>query len=634
MKPELRCADARVELSARMDGEIDGARKVALDRHLVTCEECRRHANELEAVRSALRVVSAGEVPDLTAEIMQRVASTAPAVEGRSRRWVRARTGLVAAAATIALLLGVTAPWLERSGDIAGAREIVGRMRSAARALTSYRATYTITERGWHPDVGVRRFVAKLWFDAPERYRMELHDLTTFPEPDTWPRNEVDVVAGPRRWWIREPFSCPVEALPECATPASERSLVHRSPFDGTTALPTDIILPLETLTGAGGFEVSGPQPVAGHNAYRVDLTYRTARPLVAALQAGGAWRPFHPLDKVRLWVDETTWFPLRFDVVAGDSAERKLWSESRGLDDAAGDVLLEVKAESFSTPDRIQARRFSAPVSERPADGGFVPGPDSVFRTAGAPQYTAELEPYRAGTTAAGTVLSYSNGMTWLKVVVSDAASRPERVAGADPSLADEITLENGSVGYYRPSDETLRRRIDIFGRSAHVHIESNLGRAELERVATSTAVLGRRVEPRESGRAGTSVRRISGMDELRDFHWVLQPGRLPSGYTPSAPSAAVVSRGRGSDSTVVLYYRNPEAEFDGSGIRITQSKGATLPPSSEVFVTDVDVSGARARWSSERGELEWRENGVYRAVRAPSFDLSVVLAIAEGLR
>jgi hypothetical protein len=122
--------------------------------------------------------------------------------------------------------------------------------------------------------------------------------------------------------------------------------------------------------------------------------------------------------------------------------------------------------------------------------------------------------------------------------------------------------------------------------------------------------------------------------MDELRDFHWVLQPGRLPSGYTPSAPSAAVVSRGRGSDSTVVLYYRNPEAEFDGSGIRITQSKGATLPPSSEVFVTDVDVSGARARWSSERGELEWRENGVYRAVRAPSFDLSVVLAIAEGLR
>jgi len=636
MKPELRCSEAREELSARMDGEIDTAAEIDLDRHLETCEECRSHARDLQTLRSALRVVSADEVPDLTAEIMQQVAESAPRVERRSRRRTRARTGLVAAAATIALLFGVTAPWLERSGDVAGAREIVGRMRSAARTLSAYRATYEITERGWHPDVGVRRFSAKLWFEAPERYRMELRDLTTFPEPDTWPRNDVEIVARPGRWWIQEPFSCPVEALPDCAIEAerSERSLVRRSPFDGTTALPTDIILPLETLSGAGGFDVAGPQPVAGRSAYRVDLTYRTARPLIAALQAGGEWRPFHPLDRVRLWIDEETWFPLRFDVVAGDSPERKLWSETMGLDDGPGDVLLDVTAKSFSTPDDIPRHRFSAPVSDSPADGGFSPGPDSLFGATGAATYTAGLLPYRAGTSPAGTVLTYSNGMTWLKVVVSAAASRPERLAVADPSLAEEVEIGRGSVAYYRPSDETLRRQIDIFGRGSHVHLESNLGRAELTRVAASTGERGLRVELRGLGHDGASVRRVVGSDGLSAFTWVVEPALLPAGYEPSAPSAAVVSQGRGSNRTVVLYYRNSEAEFDGSGIRITQSRDATLPPSSELFVTDIDINGVRARWSSERGELEWLQGGIYRAVRAPSFDLSVVIGIAEGLR
>ena len=640
MKPEMRqgmpCARARVELSARIDGEIDGATTAALEQHLRDCEACRRHEEELRAVRSALRVMSAGDVPDLREEIMARVASTAPTRDRRARRWARARTGLVAAAATIALLLGVTAPWLESPGDSAGAREIVGRMRSAARALGSYRATFTVTERGWHRDVRERRFVSRVWFDAPERFRMELRDLTAYPDPDRWPRNDVEIVAAPGRWWIQEPFSCPVEALPDCATAAerSERSIVNRSPFDGTTALPTDLILPLETLAGAGGFDVSGPQPVAGRSAYRLDLTYRAARPLVAAMEAGGSWRPFHPLDRVRLWIDETTWFPLRMEVIAGGSPERELWSESMGLDDEPGTVLLAVRARSFATPDRIRPRLFSAPASETPADGGFAPGSDSLFGAPGAPQYTAGLRPYRAGTTSAGTVLTYSGGMTWLKVVLSDASSRPERAAGADPSVADEITFEPGSFAYYRPSDETLRRQIDIFGRTAHVHLESNLGRAELARVTASTGVRGTRVPPRAAGRAGTSLRRITGDDALGAFSWVKEPGWLPDGYDVAAPSAAVVSRPGEPDPTVVLYHRNPEAEFDGSGIRITQTKAAALPPSSELFVTDIEVNGVRARWSSERGELEWREGGIYRAVRAPSFDLSVVLAIAQALR
>jgi hypothetical protein len=56
-------------------------------------------------------------------------------------------------------------------------------------------------------------------------------------------------------------------------------------------------------------------------------------------------------------------------------------------------------------------------------------------------------------------------------------------------------------------------------------------------------------------------------------------------------------------------------------------------LPPGSVDFI-DVRVGGEIARWSPDRGELEWIDHGVYRAVAAPGFDLSTAVRIAESLR
>ena len=631
MSSELPCNDVRVELSARLDGESEGSLDV--DHHLEACSGCRRHQDDLGRVRRALRVHPVEQVPDLTDRIMERVRAEGPAARRRDGRWAHARTALVAAAAAAALLLGVTAPWLERPVDVAGADEILRQVRRAARTLRTYAATFEIVERGWHPDVGDRRFRAELWYEAPERFRLDLRDLTSYPSAKRWPRNDVEIVATPRRYWIEEPVSCPVQAMPDCASPAQRttRAVVDRAPFDGTTSLPTDIIVPLQTLAGSRGFTVRGEEKMAGRSAYHVALPYRAAIPLVSSLQSGGSWRPFHPLDRIDLWIDEATWFPLAFTVTAGDSGERDRWGEARSLDDRPGEVLLRARVESFSEPKELAGSLFQVPPAAATASGGFRAASFNALAGKGAPAYTAGLEPYRAGTDR-GIVLAYTDGMTWLKVTIDRLRPSIRDAAATDPAIAEQIRLGPGSLGYYRPAGESLRRQLDVFGRRAHAHLETNLERSELIAVAASLDVRGRRVAPGGRERGGLVVRRIDPTRALGRFPFVQTPTALPAGYDPNRPTAAVLSRSRSTNTTVVLYYRNPEAEYDGLGIRITQSRGQALPPSSENFVR-VSFGGVRGRWSPERGELEWVERRTYRAVAAPSFDLATVVMIARGL-
>jgi Putative zinc-finger len=621
MRAEPICADVRPELSARLDGELDAAALERVESHLSTCPHCRRYESELKAARRAVRVQPVGPVPDLTDSIMARVRALGPSSRRRDDLRAHLRTGLIAAAAAALLVVGVTAPFVDRPADIAAASEIVREVKDAARALTSYTATFTITEHNWHPDVDVRRFKATVWFEAPERFRLQVRDLTTYPDPQRWPRNDVDLVASPRAWWIEEPFSCPVEALPDCAVEADEqqRSIVNRGPFDGTTALPTDIVVPVETISAATDFQVIRTERVLGRRAHRIELTYRQALPLIGALQPGGSWRPFHPLDKVELWIDSSTSVPLRYRVIAGSFSERVRWSETNFVFDEPGEVLLDVEATSFGARD-LQPGRFQVPRSGTRIDAGFTPGSFAVLGEGRAPSYRAGLEPYRAGTSPRGIVLSYDDGLKWLRLTYERGAG----AAPADPAVADEIELEPRSFAYYRPADESLRRTVDIFGRRLQIHIESNLARDPLIDVARSLAVRGQRIEPPGSG---TRV----GARFFATRAWALAPTYLPAGYD-ARPSAAVLYESNAQKS-LVAYHRNPEAEYDGFGIRITQRTGASLPPSSESFLP-VNIHGVRARWSAERSEIEWVDGGIYRAVRAPSFDLATVVEIARGLK
>ena len=554
-----------------------------------------------------LRAQPAEPVPDLSGEILARVERLRGPRPGSRRQ--RVRVAGIAAAAAALLVAGAALPFVERPPHLAAAGEIAREVRAAARTLPSYRATFAVVERGWHPRVPVRRMRASVSFLAPERFRLEIRDRTRYPSTGSWPRNDVVLVSAPRAWSIREPWSCPQGGLPRCAVGVERRRIVARQPFDGAGSLPTDIIVPLETLASSGGFTVLGEDRVLGRPAYRLLLPYRRAAPLVASLQAGGTWRSFEPFDRVHLWIDRETWFPLRFEVRRGD-----------------GPTLLGVRALSF-TGSRSPARSaFRVSRAGLAKDAGFRERSRLRSRS---PSYVAGLEPYRHGVTATGQeIRTYAEGLTWLKVTYDDP-TRPDLL-----TTAEEVRLGRSGYAYFQPAagwaeEGPSRRRVDVFGREARVHLESNLARAELLRVARSLGVRGRRLSGTVR-RGGVLVKRLRPEAAL-DFPFVLTPTYLPQGYEPGS---AFLTRSREGRRTVTIYYRRAEADFDGFGIRITEGRPVSLLPPSSESLHSFPVAGRTVRWSEERGEAEWLDGSSYRAVAAPSFGWEIAARIIEGLR
>lgn len=626
MRAEMDHDRIRMELSARLDGEVTTAVSDALDEHLATCSACRTYEARLAAVRQTMRVRALEEdVPDLTAAVMRRVTAIPSNRWGELARF-RLRIAAVAAAAMALVVFGASLPFTDSPSDIATAGEVSKNVQNAARMLDSYEASFDIVERGWHEDVRTRRFTAQVWFRAPEDIHVQVTDRTDYPS-SAWPTNDYEMIANADRWWIEERSACPTEGLPACPRPyildstIERRAVLHRQPFDGTTPLPTDIVVPLSTLASGSGVDVLGRTAIAGRSALRVRLDHRRALPLVSALQVGGSWREFHPLDTVDIWLDAETWFPLRFEVRAGTSPDRSLWALRRSLSDVPGDVLLRVTARSFDGDPVLSDGIFSAPRSGALRDGGF----EGLGATSSAVvEIPIGLRPYRAGRLGARRIRTYTDGLTFLKV-----ATTREGALDIAPE-AEELRSPTGFL-YYLPASATSSRRVDIVGKTQHLTLESNLPREELIAIAATTQIEGREAPKilRRSG--GTVVARAHPDAALDRYPFALKPNYLPAGY--QAATAVVTTNAAGND-TVVVYYRHPEIESEGTGIRVAQSSNiAYLPPSSEEFV-DVSVDGGVGRWSPERGELEWIDDGVYRAVAVPSGDLATASRIAARLR
>jgi hypothetical protein len=628
VKTDESCRRVRSELSALLDGELDSDSARAVRGHVAECSSCRLHARRLASVRSSLRLGEAEGVPDLTDDIMVRVAAERGGATARTRVMSLARTFSVAAAAAALVIVGASLPSSNRRGDVASAADIIREVRNAARALETYHATFRITERGWHPDVARREFRAQVWFAASERFRLEIDDLTAYPDPEQWPENSVAFVASPRRVRVREPSRCPVALLPGCVSGAPEvRTLTGRAPFDGRVVLPTDIVVPLGTLGGAGRFEVEQSGVLAGRPAQLVSLEMRSAVPLVSSLQPGGSWRAFHPGDEVRLWLDRDTWFPLGFDVIAADSIDRERWAAARGYDDRGGDVLLRVRAVRFDEPGSFRPGFFGVGRGGLVTSGGFRTmrlGPRWP-----APADVGDLLPYRSGRTQHAAIRSYASGTTWLRVTLTRARPSTQGAAALD---AEEVRLPGGGFGYYTPAGTELRREVDVFSRRVAAHIEGNLGRADLLEVAASFDFTGRRLPRAIHAPGGIRIARLGPDAAFDEAEFAVRPARLPPGYAPGAPDVALLVRSLRDAPTLVLHYRGAEAEYDGVGIRITQSLAERLPPTSGA-PSAVDI-GTAGRYFAERGELEWVKDGILHSILAPSFDLSTLLDIARGMR
>ena len=620
---EMTCSTTSSELSALLDDELLPERAAAVRAHVAGCSRCRADLQALESVRRALRTGVAGDVPDLVVPIITRIEQERAGGARRSEWKARAKIAAVAAAAAAVVLAGAWLPGPDDPPEAALASVVAEELRAHARALDAYRATFAITERGWHPEVGVRTFSAEVEFEAPQSFRLTISDETDYPG-GTWPSNDVKLVANPRAWWIREPTSCSVASLPGCggiAIDMQQRALTERQPFDGTIGLPTDIVLPVQTLADSPDFSVSDGGTISGRPALHVSLPYRQALPLVASLQAGGSWRTFYPSDLVDLWIDEATGFPLRFEIRASTSAERRIWAARHDYDDPPGGLLLEVAATDFSEPQSFAPGTFDPPqrgtVSsarfERSSWGGGWMEPD----------VTRGLGPFVAGRTEAGQrLLSYSEGMTWLKVLGSRDA------AGTAPDIgSEEIRLPGDRWAYYEPATWRRGRTLEMFDNESSVLVETNLTRADLIAISSSIDFAGERLSGSRSGAVGT--RRVDEA-ELEALGFVDLPSYLPEGY---GLSGAFTSRTPTGIVTATAYYRGNEIEYDGLGIRITQSRGVDLLPPSPDAAVELEVAGQTVRWFPRRGEIDWIDQGVYRAISAPSLPRAQTLRIVAGL-
>jgi len=103
----MRCHKAQKLLSARFDGEVDGAGERAAEAHLSRCPACQRFSADLPVCSQALDAVFAPEPrPGFTERVMARLSETSPKYP-RLREWFEALRPAQAAAAAVALVCGV-----------------------------------------------------------------------------------------------------------------------------------------------------------------------------------------------------------------------------------------------------------------------------------------------------------------------------------------------------------------------------------------------------------------------------------------------------------------------------------------------------------------------------------------------
>ncbi|HEX6330890.1 MAG TPA: zf-HC2 domain-containing protein [Actinomycetota bacterium] len=636
-------------ISERLDGErLSSRQTVALERHLETCAECRAFERGAWRLRESARFEVAPAVPDLVEPIMA-------AVEGESRqtrpglrvarpmrlprRLMFPRLAPVIAAALAGVLVGslvVGGPWSDDEvppGRAALAAEHVSRgVAAAAGGFTAYHAEFTITERNLSDEVRERELSMRVWFRAPERFRLDVEDRTDYPSPAT--RTDLRLIVDRDRWYTSGPAPCPSATCPQ-----RETSVRNRVPFSSAAPAPTDLVLPLAALAEPDVMDVVGSGTVLGHEAVVVELPFERSASLFPFLSLGGEWRPFFPQDRVRIWLDAESWFPLRWRAFPAAGRERAAWALRFGLPrEAAGTSVFEVEARSVELAPP-PAGVFEIPSTRRTEDQGARPVRlEEVRAVTGfepvAPAEVDGLELYRVvipETPEAGAaIVTYADGLSFLKLgeTRSWAAAAPFGAVGLQ---AEEVMLPGGGVAYFEPATPRLGRRLSIHAAGTDLYLESNLPRDRLLEVAASLPVVGLPMPDewrvREIG--GVVVERVTLEEAAAAILFGLAlPESLPAGV---AFTSVELVRAGGSVG-VTVYYRDVAASAGGA-LRLHQEAATSLPPASAAEQSKLEVDGAPARWTASRSRLEWVRDGVYASLDGVGFELEELLAVAESM-
>ena len=652
----MDCDRARRAISERMDGERLSTRlTAAVEHHVADCHACAAFEAGAWKLREAARFEVAPAVPDLVASIMASVErerqERAPArlrllPGGRARRPLfpgRNRLAPVAAALAVGLVAGslaVGGPWQRPEGLSVDAAEVTRGVAAAATTLSEYRARFAVTEHHFSPDVPVREFSMNVWFQAPEKFRLDVVDHTQYPSGDVTP-TDLELIVNGSSWYSVGPSVCPIDVCPP-----SKTVVENRVPFSSTTPAPTDLILPVTSLADANQLTVVGRGSLLGRPAIEVRLPFDRAEPLFPFLSLGGSWRPFFRSDQVDLWLDAGTWLPLSYAVYPAEGRERDEWALRFGLPSESPRqpifqvVALSVDREApptgtFHIPQTKGVTDQGAKpvsISEASKQTGFQPvQPEDVE---GLSLYQVVLPPTsRSDGKPPQTLITYSEGLTWLKVgeTRSWTSNTPYGPVGIQ---AQEVRLANGGVAYYEPATAAHGRRLSIHAAGTDLYIETNLSRDKLLNVAGSLPVTGIAIPDtwavRRSPEGVTERATLPHAAAEMPFTIMLPASEaLPAGYAMA--SAEIVRLHQ--DTALNVYFQQQDTDLGTGPIRLHEEVATKLPPASSAAQSEVEVRGVIGRWTPDRNQLEWVEQGVYLSLDAGGVSLADLLAVAASL-
>jgi hypothetical protein len=643
----VRCDDTMVVLSERADGEADAAdaRTEHVDEHLSGCADCRRFERDIGRVRSYLRVEPVGRAPDVAPAVVAAHEATLE-VPAPSARGGRRLAAVAAVAALAGLVAGATFVGIGRRPHSPAAADIPDRVLAAQHEIVSLDSRLSITEAVAGDRDTTRTFAAELTYRAPESLALRVRETTGRPDDADVADNEAQLedlstaadaqrtagglVVDGDRWWQRTARRCsPAAGRVSCpADPVTwTRSVTGREPFSDAAPVPLELVSPVESFTLATAPSIVGERTIAGRPAVGVSVTAAQVAPLLDGFAAAVELGPVHPTDRVDLWLDDEHLVPLGLEVRASTDPARARWAAAVGAADRPGEVVLRVDADAAEinrspgaaadTADAALALPDDPPSSA--TDDGFRPATSSDPVLARVPvpdRLPAGLRPHRSGTltTPGGPdvgVRSWSDGRAWLTVRATDEwpGGRLFGRLGLDVTPVD---LGPAGTGYVASGG----RRVGLHTDGIDVVVSGSLPIDQLQRVAAGLGLVGRPV-PADWAEATTAD---------REEAVAVVPGLLTArgavGFVGD-PALRVVG------DTVHEVWRGPGAR----AFTLTQRIAPVLPPPSTGDETGIEVRGRPGRFSPERGELEWVEDGVVLSLRSPTLALGELVAIAEGL-
>ncbi len=147
---------------------------------------------------------------------------------GRPRSSARRRLTPLIAATLAGLMAGsvvVGGPWQRPSTRPIAAAAVVMDIQRAAPSLDAFAATFAITEHGLSPDVPERRLRMDVAFLAPLRFRLDVHDETTYPSA-RWTPTDLTFIADGSSTYRSGATGCPAD-LPAGGCPPTRTTITN-----------------------------------------------------------------------------------------------------------------------------------------------------------------------------------------------------------------------------------------------------------------------------------------------------------------------------------------------------------------------------------------------------------------------